>query len=903
MSRKLQQFYIMKFNSDRLKNSNYKITIKINEARRNGEIVSQGDNAVLRAIRKIKDQPFSVEELDNLKAQKKKLARSFNDKENKKKIFEIENNIDNMLFVPEIIAVKVNDNRHYKKMISNGVHINGKEFIRLLCGAGNSRRNTVLFIDKEYFDRVDEILNNGRDRNVEMVPAKYNAYYGLYNSGGWSVSTPKMLVVKDAEIEKITKLDFVVEGTQDRIEEKEVNAKFNLFDGQGIISPRLAERWATELQLDYLPSNFIIRASFIKGMCVTFDFHRFAHEVAHNYLLQDVWGNIVDINDVDIIISQSQFKLWDAYKSLADYNENCEKNGLEWSVSRYSPKQDKTSVRSNYQFLQVLNLDDNQIKSLCKKTVDFFDYAILDRYEYALLYLLGSYVQEEIDDEWLDGIQDIIVKAMIYNPELLNDPYIKQHIIKTLNKKIKESYLGSLIMDGNYSVMISDPYAQCESIFGLPINGLLNNNEHYSNYWNKLYTEKIVACRAPLTWRSEVNILNLKVSNKLEDWYSYIYSGIIYNVHGIDTMLHADSDVDGDLVMTTNSQEFIDGAYGGIPVSYEKKIASKSIIFNTMLWESDVRSFNSKVGFITNSSTAMYALLPLFEAGSTEYNEIIQRLKLCRFHQGNEIDKAKGIQTKPFPKEWTNWQKKYPDMSEEEIAQIDFENKLCINRRPYFMRYLYRTYDRKYKKYLEAYEMVCQTRLGYGIKEVLSNPLPNIEECVIIDSYHKFNPLLDTPSVMNKICHYMEDQIKEIRLGIKGTSFDALILFDKNVPIDENKLSTMNKLWDEWKAVKRKKPEDGVEVEGITHIAKEFHLRAEKISSDGRELANLAAHICYIDNPKAPKDFLWLVFGEELLENIKSNRLKDILIPVFDPNGSIEYMGKNYEMIVYEGEL
>ena len=51
---KLQQFYVLKFNSGRLKKDNYDININIKTARKNGELIALGDNQVLRSIRKIK---------------------------------------------------------------------------------------------------------------------------------------------------------------------------------------------------------------------------------------------------------------------------------------------------------------------------------------------------------------------------------------------------------------------------------------------------------------------------------------------------------------------------------------------------------------------------------------------------------------------------------------------------------------------------------------------------------------------------------------------------------------------------------------------------------------------------------------------------------------------------------
>ena len=65
--------------------------------------------------------------------------------------------------------------------------------------------------------------------------------------------------------------------------------------------------------------------------------------------------------------------------------------------------------------------------------------------------------------------------------------------------------------------MLSDPYALCEHIYGLEIKGLLNEFEHYSQYWNERNVNKVAAMRAPLTWCSEVNLLNFKSNYKKLD--------------------------------------------------------------------------------------------------------------------------------------------------------------------------------------------------------------------------------------------------------------------------------------------------------------------------------------------------------------------------------------------------
>ena len=62
---KLQQFYVLKFNSGRLKKDDYKIDITVKTARNNGELVSLGDNQVLRSIRKIKGKELDFEMIND----------------------------------------------------------------------------------------------------------------------------------------------------------------------------------------------------------------------------------------------------------------------------------------------------------------------------------------------------------------------------------------------------------------------------------------------------------------------------------------------------------------------------------------------------------------------------------------------------------------------------------------------------------------------------------------------------------------------------------------------------------------------------------------------------------------------------------------------------------------------
>lgn len=544
---KLQQFYVLKFKSGRLKKDNYNVNITIKNARKNDELIALGDNQVLRSIRKIKNKDIDFEFINSLFKERRKLTRKRKCLENKQKILQIDKDIDNLLFIPEYISIVIEKHSHYKHIIKHGLTVNGKKYVRLLCGAGNARRNTVFFVQEDIYNDLDKILRNGH-KPLKITESKYNAYYALSNSATYSVSEPRVCVVPDKEINMVKKVDWVTESEPDDIiEEQEKELTFNLWDGMGICSPELAEQWAQDLDLDYTPCSFCIRNYFVKGMVCVFDFHKFSREVAGKHIIIDLYGNEVDTDNIDMIITESQFKLWKGYDSWQHYLDCCKENDGRWGVTKFTPKEDKTAVFTNYQFLQVLNLDTpEKIEELCKPTVEWLDKITSQDSDYALLYLLGGLCDKPLNEMELDDFMDVFnsleapVRALILNRDMLGDTYIKTKLARYLNAKINESYLGKLLVNGNFQFMISDPYALAEHIFGLEVKGLLKEHEHYSQYWNNRNVDTVVAMRAPLTWRSEANLLHLQNNDKVNEWYKYLYSGIIHNVWGMDCMQYAD---------------------------------------------------------------------------------------------------------------------------------------------------------------------------------------------------------------------------------------------------------------------------------------------------------------------------------------------------------------------------
>ena len=907
--KKLQQYYIYKISTSRLKKSNYSVNLTIDLARKTGELVSIGDSQMLRSLRWIKQQEISQSEIDHLLFEKKRIKRKKHTVENSQRLLEIENQLDKILFVPEIISIFVDDIRHYEYIGQNGFTVNNIKYKRLLCGAGQARRNNSLWISEEFETPLKTILNNDR-QDIEITPAKFSAYFSLASTATLPVSTPYFCVVPDYEIKRIERVDYIqeVDNDDDIIEERDEEISFNLWDGQGLISPKFAAQWAEEMELDYIPSAFIIRSNFIKGMLCTIDFHKYAEEVAENHYVTDVWGNKYNIRDADIILTESQFKLWNAYESIDDYIRKCKNNNLNWGVSRVTPKYENTHTFLNYQFIQVLNLSDDQIKELCQPTLDYFENISKNNIEYTLLYLMGEMANQSYNENIFSHIHDNVTKSLILNNKLLEDPYIRNYLIHSLNKKIKDSYIGNLIVEGQYTIIVADPIAFLEYIFNLPIKGLLNRDEHYSRYWLNKKEIRIAALRAPLTWTSEVNILNLKQNKETNEWYKYLNNCVIYNIFGNDNLIQGGSDQDGDIICLTNNKQVIDGAQGGLPIHYATKKAPKQKIIEEDLYKSDTNGFNSKVGFITNTATSAFALLPELEVNSSEYIETINRLKRFRKEQGATIDATKGLVIKPFPTHWTKWKKIPENASEEEINKINFENSIVINKRPYFMRWLYTAYNRKYINFKRKYSKDGEMRFNKTLDEMLVQYKEDINsllenEIQFINNYYRYNSLIESNCLMNKIAWFMEEKISLLKTSLIHKPTEENIMILKNHDIITNK-KRYKKLYDLHKIYKSgKKNFSTIESNGgfykfntIEQYNKYIRQKAEEISSNGSELANLAVDICYITHPNDNKNFVWQIFGNEITENILKNKQEECHTPFLNKKGDIKYLGERYSM-------
>jgi hypothetical protein len=302
----------------------------------------------------------------------------------------------------------------------------------------------------------------------------------------------------------------------------------------------------------------------------------------------------------------------------------------------------------------------------------------------------------------------------------------------------------------------------------------------------------------------------------------------------------------------------------------------------------------SRIGLITNISTSMYSMLPCFEVNSPEYRKLIERLIICRKLQGNEIDRAKSILVKDLPK-WDKWTKITGDMSEEEKRIAEFNNRIMVWQRPRWMIYLYKKYKNKYNEYLGIYKNHSETLFGENIEEFLEKLSKNEEEQKIYDNFYKYNTFLDSDSNMGILCHYVEDQIKHIKVNTRKNYFDLTNYSNPEIEIDLKKLKTLEGFCQLYKKHKKAVYEAGMDFKTVdefkVYLLKQIH---EKVTSDGKELAVLGIEL--MRKIKSNNDFVWQVLGNDIVDHLIYKGEKKVTIPMKNDFGQIEYLGRRYEM-------
>lgn len=924
--KKLQQ-YIYKIDSNLLEKKKWNLTLSVEDARKvDGIIVALADSQILSWINELNGTQDYDERARVIKREINWIKKQPANKENKRRISELYKNLYRLQFKEDYVCVVMNKKSHYKRA-NKGFKINGVSYKRLFCTTGGVKMSTVVYVSERIVNELKTRINNGRNEQVPLVPAKYGAYESLVASGSLEVSWPRdenapipggVIVVNDcftcfkADVINVDDSNYPEEPIVELMKDQDI--KNNCSDGCSIITPELSRRWNGELNGDYnrTISGFNLRNAFLKGMTFTMDIVKFAEEIigaseSHpdKYFITDVWGHKRDIREALLIVTESQLKLWSSYSSWEEYYYNCLKNKYTFRIAKTAPYfEDLDEVRQlNYQFIAPLDLNDDDVQELiCPTVKEIKDIMGLDVRK-TIAYLCGK----GLDDRTVK-YADVCARALMAEPYMINDPFIRNKIRKMVTRRIRDAKIG--VLDSYYSnfqIIAGDLYALAENMFGLEPVGLLKAGEIYSKFWVNKGVDRVLCARAPMSNEHSLITQNVVHNDRIDKWFEYIDSVVVINPWDTAPMALNGCDMDGDILYTTTNQALIRNQTNLPALRCIQRNAEKKVVTEADLIESNLQGFGSQIGQITNRCTSITSLMANYPKNSEEYKILKYRTQCFQNGQQNEIDKAKGIVAAPLPKSW--WVMKENKIllndSQEEVDRKRLYARLCADKKPYFFAYNYTSLKTEYDAFIRNASSnavsLYKKDLDTLLLEYNEGTLVDENELMFVRDFYYKIPLDRSKSTMNKICWAIEKEFDDVDM-FKDTVFDYSIL-KSGEEYDKKTFDVVKHICLAYKpsvqlakkkAAIREEYDSDEDWQSVDIILQNLVENLHSNCTNEEELCDILVDLCYGDN--ISKQILWKTCGEVVVNRLLGLHDYKMYYPQKSDNGEFWCQGVQYKM-------
>lgn len=572
----------------------------------------------------------------------------------------------------------------FRDISSFGFIYKEEKYRYFTSSAGQIRKKKAMFIKESVWNRIEKTImcgltidkiNSKGGNNVN----KHLAYMALSNSAtdewdGFDID--RSIVICDFETNVYGTFDFVDEADYS-ITRKTGRIPIPHTDGAGMILPSVSQK------------NFMFRAPWIKGLLGVFDFKHFIEVNGCSPIITDIYGKEHNIirEDIQIIFTMSQFKMYKYYDSWDEYKECYKKYHCSAGICNIEEDRIK-NAKTNYQMLQTLtDITDEEIDTLAKKSAERISNVCSSKE--TMMDILGV--------NPCNTNMSPFQKAVKIYPALLNDTYTKDIIREVKDSLLKKYRSGKLEITGKYTFLLPDYYAACEYWFGhIPEpKGLLGDKEVFCRLFKN--NDKLDCLRSPHLYKEHAIRFNVAASAygergaKLGEWFTT--NGIYASTHDLISKILM-YDVDGDKSLVIADADFIRIAERNmkdiVPLYYNMKKAGPTELNSKTIYDGLVAAFtHGNIGAYSNNISKIWNSDVFINGTEREKQEAVDVIKLLCMENNFCIDSAKTSYMPERPKWFTPIVSKFTNRKlpaffeyakDKDRSQVEERNASLVNK-------------------------------------------------------------------------------------------------------------------------------------------------------------------------------------------------------------------------------
>ncbi len=583
-----------------------------------------------------------------------------------------------------LIIVQVYHFDVFKDISFFGFTYKDEKYRYFTSSAGQIRKKKAVFIRESVWNRIEKTVMCGL--TIDKINSKgginvnkHLAYMALANTATdeWNeFDIDRSIVIDDFETNVYGTFDFVDEADYS-ITRKTDYVPIPHTDGAGMILPSVSAK------------NFMFRAPWIKGLLGVFDFRKFIKANDCSSVITDIYGKEHDVlsEDIQIIFTRSQFKMYKYYDSWDEYKESFKKHHC--SAGRCNVEEERIkNAKINYQMLQTLtDITDEEIDLLTAKSSERINNICSSKE--TMMDILGVTPY----NTHMTPFQ----KAVKLYPPLLSDTYAKDVIREAKNSLIKKYRSGKLEINGKYTYLLPDFYAACEYWFkhDKEPKGLLNDKEVFCLLFRRY--DKLDCLRSPHLYKEHAIRFNVaneaygRRCDRIREWF--VTEGLYASTHDLISKLLM-YDVDGDKSLVVADKDFIRIAErnmnGIVPLYYNMRKADPTELNSKTIYAGLSAAFtHGNIGIYSNNISKIWNSDVFVSGTDEEKKEALDVVKLLCMENNFCIDSAKTLYMPERPAWFTPIVSKFTNAKlpaffefakDKETVQVMSRNKSFVNK-------------------------------------------------------------------------------------------------------------------------------------------------------------------------------------------------------------------------------